>query len=516
MAAHPPAPALRAALALVLHLPLGGSAGAPAARGGGYPTGDAGPSAHGPLTPPPSLPAGKGLAPAPGPRRPSFEAPGEPFPPFTQVAGPAFDGPAALEEAPRPYPDFLFAGVGPPCRPHPPKGYAAAGEAARMGLAGPGGAHYRAPLLVPAEPLGYGVQRSPSFQSKATPEAGAYSGLAAKGAAVPVPPPGFPFPAPGAAYASAPHPKPPHQGHAGGPRGAAFAGDSAPPGLAAPARTGLGAERFEPGAPAWPGAGLARRDSLPKPGPSRTGSFSGAAAPPNAVTAVTAARILHPVRSVRVLRPEPQTAVGPSHPAWAPAPPPDGPEPAEELAGGAEARGRPPPYPRHLLRPQARAEPLDVDGLCAGLQQGLRGGRAAESPDGSPTSPGATKADRAGRDRKQIQTSPVPVRRGGRDEDRRESRIKSYSPSAFKFFMEQHVENVLKTHQQKVARRLQLEQEMAKVGAGHTWCRGPSGRSPSMHRVPCPGSGWGGRCGYAPGERTRCLLRPVLSGEQIH
>lgn len=61
---------------------------------------------------------GKGLAPAPGPRRPSFEAPGEPFPPFTQVAGPAFEGPAALEEAPRPYPDFLFAGVGPPCRPH--------------------------------------------------------------------------------------------------------------------------------------------------------------------------------------------------------------------------------------------------------------------------------------------------------------------------------------------------------------------------------------------------------------
>ncbi|MXQ81262.1 hypothetical protein E5288_WYG005791 [Bos mutus] len=179
VAAHPPAPALRAALALVLHLPLGGSAGAPAARGGGYPTGDAGPSAHGPLTLPPSLPAGKGLAPAPGPRRPSFEAPGEPFPPFTQ---------------------------------------------------------------------------------------------------------------------------------------------------------------------------------------------------------------------------------------------------------------------------------------------GLRGGRAAESPDGSPTSPGATKADRAGRDRKQIQTSPVPVRRGGRDEDRRESRIKSYSPSAFKFFMEQHVENVLKTHQQKVARRLQLEQEMAKAG----------------------------------------------------
>lgn len=79
-----------------------------------------------------------------------------------------------------------------------------------MSLAGPGGAHYRAPLLVPTEPLGYGVKRSSSFQSKATPEAGAYAGLAAKGAAAPVPTPGLQFPAPGAAYAPAPHPKPPH------------------------------------------------------------------------------------------------------------------------------------------------------------------------------------------------------------------------------------------------------------------------------------------------------------------
>ncbi|XP_024609530.1 serine/threonine-protein kinase LATS2 [Neophocaena asiaeorientalis asiaeorientalis] len=193
---------------------------------------------------------GKGLAPASVPRRPSFEGAGDPFPPYAQVSGPAFEGPAALDEAPRQYPDFLFAAVGPHCRPHPPKGYAAAGEAAGMSLPGPGG----------------------------------------------------------------------------------------------------------------------------------------------------------------------------------PAP------------------------------------PYDVDGLCAGLQQGLRGSRAAEPPDGSPRSPRGAKGEKAGKDRKQIQTSPVPVRRGCRDEEKRESRIKSYSPSAFKFFMEQHVENVLKTYQQKVARRLQLEQEMAKAG----------------------------------------------------
>ncbi|XP_026972502.1 serine/threonine-protein kinase LATS2 isoform X1 [Sagmatias obliquidens] len=429
---------------------------------------------------------GKGLAPASVPRRPSFEGAGDPFPPYAQVSGPAFEGPAALDEVPRQYPDFLFAAVGPHCRPHPPKGYAAAGEAAGMSLPGPGGPapplqgpHYRAPLLVPGEPLAYGVQRSPSFQSKTPPEVGGYAGLAAKGPAVQVQvQPGLAFPPPGgaAAYAPHPHPKQPHPVHAGGPRGAVFAGDSPPPGLATPSRTGLGAERFEPSAPPapqWPSAGLARRDSLQKPGPSRTGSFNGhqaAAAPsPNAITAVTAAHILHAVKSVRVMRPEPQTAVGPSHPAWVPPPGPalEGLEPQDEhppAPGGAEARGRPPPYPRHLLRPQGRAEQYDVDGLCAGLQQGLRGSRAAEPPDGSPRSPRGAKGEKAGKDRKQIQTSPVPVRRGCRDEEKRESRIKSYSPSAFKFFMEQHVENVLKTYQQKVARRLQLEQEMAKAG----------------------------------------------------
>ena len=57
----------------------------------------------------------------------------------------------------------------------------------------------------------------------------------------------------------------------------------------------------------------------------------------------------------------------------------------------------------------------------------------------------------------------MPVRKNGRDEEKRESRIKSYSPFAFKFYMEQHIENVMKTYQQKLNRRLQLEQEMSKV-----------------------------------------------------
>lgn len=80
------------------------------------------------------------------------------------------------------------------------------------------------------------------------------------------------------------------------------------------------------------------------------------------------------------------------------------------------------------------------------------------------------KGEKTVKDKKQIQTSPVPVRKNGRDEEKRESRIKSYSPFAFKFYMEQHIENVMKTYQQKVSRRVQLEQEMSKVGLQFTLC----------------------------------------------
>lgn len=439
---------------------------------------------------------GKGLAPASVPRRPSFEGAGAPFPPYPQMSGAAFEGPAALEEVARQYPDFLFGGVGPHCvpgRPHQPKGYAASAEASGVSLpGGPApplqGQHYRPHLLGSGEPRGYGVQRSSSFQSKTPPEAGGYANLAAKGAAV-QPGAGHAF-SPAPVYAPHPHHKQALQVHAGSPRGPVFAGDGAPPGLLAPCRNSLNVDLHEPGAGAqqWPGSSLSRRDSLQKPGleapprqhvafladgpaPSRTSSFNShqqpaAVASPNTITAVTAAHILHPVKSVRVLRPEPQTAVGPSHPAWVPAPSPG----VESLDSqdehplplgaaypldaelGAEARCRPPPYPRH------RPYDVDVDSLCAGVEQGLRGGPATEPPASS------RKAEKPGKDGKQIQTSPVPVRRGSRDAEKAGSRIKSYSPSAFKFFMEQHVENVLKTYQQKVARRLQLEQEMAKAG----------------------------------------------------
>ncbi|XP_023386485.1 serine/threonine-protein kinase LATS2, partial [Pteropus vampyrus] len=174
-------------------------------------------------------------------------------------------------------------------------------------------------------------------------------------------------------------------------------------------------------------------------------------------------------------RPSFEAAGDPLHPAWVappgPAPGPEAPDSVDEhplpLGAGAyprdvDVRCPPPPYPKHLLL-RGAAEQVDMDGLCAGVEQRLRGTQA-EPPDRADPDPKGSKADRAGKDKKQIQTSPVPVRKNGRDEEKRESRIKSYSPYAFKFFMEQHVENVIKTYQQKVHRRLQLEQEMARAG----------------------------------------------------
>ncbi|XP_004854924.1 serine/threonine-protein kinase LATS2 isoform X2 [Heterocephalus glaber] len=421
---------------------------------------------------------GKGLVPTPVTvtRRPSFEGAREGFPSFHPLPGVAYegvgfcaDGSAALEEVPGPYVDFLFPGS-----PHSvPQAF---GPEAAAGARFPGAHYGRMRLPGPGEPRGYGVQRSPSFQAPGGP-----------------PTTGLAFPGPAGLY------PPPHQLHKPqahplhtmGARGAGFPGDP-PQGLLAPSRGGLHAELYEP----WP-AVLARRDSLQNagpeppprahgafrpggPAPSRTNSFSGPPADPapalpalpapNTVTAVTAAHILHPVKSVRVLRPEPQTAVGPSHPAWVPAPTPAevptaADEPVHSLAG-AYPRDRcpPPPYPKHLLL-HSKSEQFDLDSLCAGVEQSLRGGPAAEPvADRSDKSRKVDKGDKAGKDKKQIQTSPVPVRKNNRDEEKRESRIKSYSPYAFKFFMEQHVENVIKTYQQKVNRRLQLEQEMAKAG----------------------------------------------------
>jgi serine/threonine-protein kinase LATS1/2 len=62
--------------------------------------------------------------------------------------------------------------------------------------------------------------------------------------------------------------------------------------------------------------------------------------------------------------------------------------------------------------------------------------------------------------------SPIPERKNisrEKEEERFECKVRHYSPQAYKFFMEQHIENVLKSHKQRIYRRNQLEREMAKM-----------------------------------------------------
>ncbi|KAM9320573.1 serine/threonine-protein kinase LATS2 [Gastrophryne carolinensis] len=504
---------------------------------------------------------GKGTGPNNVLHRSSFEGPNEAFPPYHSINNPQYEGPPGypvegsnmLNEVPRQYMDYLLSAPqsgpmnGPSQRPpshngpggHPQKAYAANVESASINYAmgnhtnqglplppphASNGPHYARQLIVQGDPMGYSVQRTPSFQNKKQQES-SYVNIQGKGP-VPQISPGHTYQQPPAGiYIPHPHhkqPSPsPHQMLVMS-RGSPYANEypETPQNLLTPSQNSLNMEMFDLGGVCqWPNS-QSRRDSLQGPGldasprqhvsfrtepqvPSRTNSFNNHQQPkqvpmrqapqtkpepsmatPNTITTVTAAHILQPVKSMRVMRPEPQTAVGPSHPAWLP-PQPQVPENVDVIEphplpvstpgpygidvdyGNQDMRFPPPPYPKYLLMPHT-SEQHDMNPLCKGVEQNLRiVDNQAEEGAGEvklEKSSKSSKAPKPGKDKKQIQTSPVPVRKNSRDEEKRESRIKSYSPFAFKFYMEQHVENVLKTYQQKVNRRLQLEQEMAEAG----------------------------------------------------
>ncbi|KAL4649081.1 serine/threonine-protein kinase LATS1 [Arapaima gigas] len=190
------------------------------------------------------------------------------------------------------------------------------------------------------------------------------------------------------------------------------------------------------------------------------------------VTAVTQAPILQPVKSMRVPKPELQTAVAPTHPSrlQQPAPPSsfqESPVPIPQMQVVSEApsyQGPPPPYPRHLLQQPPAPSPTYESTTKSpnGKERVAEEEGASGSSDRADTGEGPSPPDW---EKKQITTSPVPVRKNKKDEERRgESRVPLYSPQAFKFFMEQHVENILKNHQQRIRRKKQLESEMQRVG----------------------------------------------------
>lgn len=217
--------------------------------------------------------------------------------------------------------------------------------------------------------------------------------------------------------------------------------------------------------------------------PARSNSFnnhqlSGRAAHPassqpsaTTVTAITQAPILQPVKSTAVQKPELLTAVAPTHPPWmqpatpaAPAYPEPTPAAPQITTEAPSYQGPPPPYPKHRLQQQAAPSPPAYEAATASKHGAGSEEETSSSGDASrekaPEGPESTAAEK---ERKQITTSPVPVRK---KEQRGESgRVNLYSPQAFKFFMEQHVENILKNHQQRIRRRKQLECEMQRVRA---------------------------------------------------
>lgn len=197
------------------------------------------------------------------------------------------------------------------------------------------------------------------------------------------------------------------------------------------------------------------------------------------VTAITQAPILQPVKSMRVHKPELHTAVAPTHPPWLQqAPPPQAapsyPEPsAPVVAEAPNYQGPPPPYPKHLLQQTAAPCPPAYDPgankmSCGRDEPGEEEGGGAGGGGGDKTAENPKSSTATEKEKKQITTSPVPVRRNKKDEERRgeSGRVALYSPQAFKFFMEQHVENILKNHQQRIRRRKQLECEMQRVRKG--------------------------------------------------
>ncbi|XP_067876280.1 serine/threonine-protein kinase LATS1 isoform X1 [Heterodontus francisci] len=185
------------------------------------------------------------------------------------------------------------------------------------------------------------------------------------------------------------------------------------------------------------------------------------------VTAITPAPILQPVKSIRVQKPELQTALAPTHPPWMQQ---TGPVPeCSTLAEAPSYQPPPPPYPKHLLQQNQSVPPYDSlskvhkDEYTA-KQSMLPVAQSTEEEEHEKATEYGERFDATEKEKKQITTSPVPVRKNKKDEERRESRIQIYSSQAFKFFMEQHVENVLKSHQQRLHRKKQLENEMSRVG----------------------------------------------------
>lgn len=207
--------------------------------------------------------------------------------------------------------------------------------------------------------------------------------------------------------------------------------------------------------------------------------------------------IMQSVKSTQVQKPVLQTAIAPVAP---PPPPPSytvslqhKQPPGYPLAPKPSSPAAPPALPAPPAPVPSPTVPTTEPPSYATTMQALAAQRALHPPpppygpgeDPPSPSPGAGPVpaacsqscsgagDKLGERRpaappKKIRhQSPIPERRNiskEKEDERRDCKVRNYSPQAFKFFMEQHVENVLKSYKQRMFRRMQLEREMTKIG----------------------------------------------------
>ncbi|XP_021373654.1 serine/threonine-protein kinase LATS2-like isoform X2 [Mizuhopecten yessoensis] len=117
----------------------------------------------------------------------------------------------------------------------------------------------------------------------------------------------------------------------------------------------------------------------------------------------------------------------------------------------------PPPLPPHSTGKQSRGSSQKVNGA----------NKNEQNDETDETTSTVSDASSCSHSEKTRCTSPMPERKADaqeKDSLRGETLVRNYSPQAFKFYMEQHIENVLKSHKEREKRCLQLEREMSKVG----------------------------------------------------
>ncbi|XP_054725570.1 serine/threonine-protein kinase Warts [Anastrepha obliqua] len=110
--------------------------------------------------------------------------------------------------------------------------------------------------------------------------------------------------------------------------------------------------------------------------------------------------------------------------------------------------------------------PAKNSGGSGGTTSSGSGGGTSPATSGGGAAGGAVNKGSGSGGEKVKHASPIPERKKvskEKEEERKECRITQYSPQAYKFYMEQHIENVIKSCKQRAYRKNQLEKEMSRM-----------------------------------------------------